>query len=143
MATPPIEPPPLPHAYPFLLIDRMVELVPGSRAVAVRNLACDDPLLDADGRLPPVLLAEALAQCAGVAVAGVQPGATGVLAAIERFRARPWVAAGDQLRISVRVVRVFGAMARVRGVIRAGGRLRAAGDVVLQIAPHVARGPTS
>ena len=61
---------PLPHAYPFLLLDRVVEMVPGVSAVAMKNLTRDDPLLDGDGCLPAVLLAEAMAQCAGMAVRG-------------------------------------------------------------------------
>jgi len=122
---------PLPHAYPFLLIDRIVEMVPGERAVAVKNLTLGDPLLDGDGVLPSVLLAEAMAQCAGLALG--PPTGRAVLASIDRFRSRPWVRAGDQLRVSARVVRSFGATVKVRAVVRVNGRLRAAGDVVLQL----------
>jgi 3-hydroxyacyl-[acyl-carrier-protein] dehydratase len=124
---------PLPHTYPFLLIDRIVESVPAQRAVAVKNLTRGDPLLDADGLLPSVLLVEAMAQCAGVAVLGGDRGRTAVLASINRFRTRSRVVAGDQLRVSANVLRSFGAMAKVRAVVRVDGRPRAACDVVLQI----------
>ena len=124
---------PLPHAYPFLLIDRIVEVVQGEHAVAVKNLTCGDPLLDADGSLPSVLLAEAMAQCAGVAALGAEPGGTAVLASIDRFRIGHSVGAGDQLRVSARVLRRLGAIARMRAVVRVNGRPRAACDVVLQL----------
>lgn len=124
---------PLPHTYPFLLLDRIVESVPAQRAVAVKNLTRGDPLLDADGLLPSVLLVEAMAQCAAVAALGADRGGTAVLASVNRFRTRRRVGAGDQLRVSANVLRSFGTMAKVRAVVRVNGRPRAACDVVLQI----------
>lgn len=128
---------PLPHAYPFLLLDRIVEIEPGVRAVATKNLTRGDPLLDDDGCVPPVLLAEAMAQCAGLAVLGVQASRTGVLARIDRFRTRAGIGAGDQLRVSMRVLRVFGATVKARGTVRVNGRVRAAGDLVVQLSGSV------
>jgi 3-hydroxyacyl-[acyl-carrier-protein] dehydratase len=125
---------PLPHRYPFLLLDRVVEIHPGISASAVKNLTRDDPLLDGDGFLAPVLLAEAMAQCAGLAVLGKEPGAGGVLARIDRFRSRGSIVAGDQLQVHVRVLRIFGATVKARGIVRVNGRIRAAGDLVLQLA---------
>lgn len=126
---------PLPHAYPFLLLDRVIEVEPGRHAVATKNLTRGDPLLDADGRLPAVLLAEAIAQCAGVALVGSGSAASALLARIDRFRAgrRP-VHAGHQLRVSVRIVRIFGATVKARGVVRLNGRIQAAGEIILQLA---------
>jgi 3-hydroxyacyl-[acyl-carrier-protein] dehydratase len=126
---------PLPHGYPFLLLDRVTEVRPGVSAEAIRNLARSDPLLDADGCLPKVLLAEAIAQCAGLAVLGLRPGSGGaVLARIDRFRtSRAVIAAGDQLRVQARIQRIFGATVKARGVVRVAGRLRAAAELVLQL----------
>ena len=125
---------PLPHAYPCLLLDRIVEVGTGRSARAVKNLAHDDPLLDAAGRLPPVLLAEAIAQAAGVAAIGLHDGVTCVLARIDRFRSRATIIhAGDRLEISVRVLKVFGTIVKARGVVRAGGRICAAAEVFLQL----------
>ncbi len=130
---------PLPHAYPFLLLDRVVEVRPGVGAAALRNLTHGDPLLDGDGVLPPVLLAEALAQCAGLAGLGTRPAAGAALARIDRFRvSRVGCRAGDQMHVSTRVVRIFGATVKAHGVVRVGGRIRAAGEVVLQLAERVA-----
>lgn len=124
---------PLPHAYPFLLLDRVVEIEPGRSAVALKNLTRGDPWLAPDGFLSPVLLAEMIAQCAGLAVLAAHPGLTAVLARIDRFRARAAPGAGDRLHVGVRVLRRFGSTAKVRGVIRINGRVHAAGDLVLHI----------
>jgi len=124
---------PLPHAYPFLLLDRVVEVRAGHSARAIKHLTPGDPLLDAAGILSPVLLAEALAETAGIAVLGSAGGRTALLARIERFRCRAPVRAGDRLEIEARVVKVFGAIAKARGVVRVDGRIGAAGEVFLQL----------
>jgi 3-hydroxyacyl-[acyl-carrier-protein] dehydratase len=130
---------PLPHGYPFLLLDRVVEAVPGVRAEALKNLTRNDPLLDTDGCLPRVLLAEVMAQCVGLALVGVRPGSGAVLARVDRFRSRPSVAimAGDQLRVRAQVVRIFGATVKARAVVRVNRRIAAAGELVLRLSSAV------
>jgi 3-hydroxyacyl-[acyl-carrier-protein] dehydratase len=124
----------LPHAYPFRLLDRTLMLEPGRWAVAIKNLTRDDPLVDADGVLLPVLLAEVMAQAAGLAVVE-SPGhaASGMLVHIDRFRCRPPVRAGDQLLVTVRVLRRFGANVKVRAAVTVAGRRRAACELVLHV----------
>jgi len=126
---------PLPHRFPFLLIDRVVEVRPRQGAVATRNVTWTEPLLDGRGCLPPALLAEAIAQTAGVAAVGDRPGTLAVLARIDRFRCSGVIRAGDRLQVSVHVVRIFGATVKARGVVRSNGRRCAAAEVVLQLVP--------
>jgi len=126
---------PLPHDYPFLLLDRVLSCDPGSRAVAVRNLAAGDPLLAPDGTIASPLLAEAMAQCAGVALAALRPGEMAVFARLDRFRCRRRVAIGSRLEIEARVVRIFGATVKVRCVVRADTRPCAAAEIILQFVP--------
>jgi len=121
----------LPHAFPFLLLDRVVDVRPGRSARAIKNLTPGDPLLDPTGALSPALLAEALAETAGIAALGPQ-GRGGVLARVERFRCRAPQRAGDRLEITVHVVKAFGAIVKARGVVRVDGRIRAAGEVFVQ-----------
>jgi 3-hydroxyacyl-[acyl-carrier-protein] dehydratase len=126
--------PALPHGYPFLLLDRIVELVPGVSALAVKNLTAGDPLLDAEGQLPAALLAEVIAQCVGLALLGIRPGGGAVLARIDRFRvSHRAIVAGDQLQVRARVLRVFGRTVKARGDVRVNCRIRAAGELVLQL----------
>jgi 3-hydroxyacyl-[acyl-carrier-protein] dehydratase len=126
---------PLPHAYPCLLLDRVRALQPGVSAIAVKALTRLDPLVDARGRLPAALVAEALAQCAGVAVLGTGgPSQHVTVAGIDRFRSRAGPAAGAELVVIVRVVKRFGSVAKVRGVLRVDGRICAAAELVLHLA---------
>lgn len=123
----------LPHAYPFRLLDRAVMLEPGRWAVGMRNLTRDDPLVDAEGALAPVLLAEAMAQTAGLAASDAsEPASPGVLAQIDRFRCSSAIVAGDHLLVAARVVRRFGATVKVRASVKVAGRFRAAAELVLQ-----------
>lgn len=127
---------PLPHAQPFLLLDRVIECDPGRRAVARRTLTAADPLLGDMGRLAAPLLAEAMAQCAGVALAALRPGEMAVFARLDRFRCKRRVLAGSCLEIEARVIRIFGATVKARSVVRVGGRPCAAGEIILQFVPH-------
>jgi 3-hydroxyacyl-[acyl-carrier-protein] dehydratase len=121
----------LPHRPPFLFLDRVVLLEPGRRAVASKAVSHDDPWVDGDGRWPGVLLAEVLAQVAGLAAAG-EARETAVVVKIDRFRCRRTPVAGDVLVATARVVRRFGASALVRGSLRAGGRRCAAAEIALR-----------
>jgi len=130
---------PLPHAYPFLLLDRIVSVHVGHHAEALKQLTREDPVLDGSGCLAPTLLAEVLAQCAGIAAAG-SAGGSGVLVKIDRFRARARIAGGHELRVRVDILKTLGTMLKARGTVRADGRLCAAGDLVLQVQHGVAKG---
>jgi 3-hydroxyacyl-[acyl-carrier-protein] dehydratase len=102
----------LPHRYPFLLLDRVVELEPGDRAVALTTIS-------ASHVFPQVLLVESVAQLAGIATIQ-QDGEGGFLAAIDRaeFSRAPLI--GDVLTVTVRVVKAFGRLFMVEGDVSCG-----------------------
>jgi len=102
----------LPHRYPFLLLDRVLELEPGVRAVAQTTVS-------ASRAFPQVLLVESVAQLAGIATIR-QDGEGGFLAAIDRaeFSRAPLV--GDVLNVTVRVVKAFGRLFMVEGEVSCG-----------------------
>jgi len=99
----------LPHRYPFLLLDRLIELEPGACAVAMTTVS-------ACRAFPQILLLEAVAQLAGIATIQ-QEGEGGFLAAIDRaeFGRAPLV--GDTLTITARVLKVFGRLFMVAGEV--------------------------
>lgn len=131
----------LPHAYPFRLLDRAVMLEPGRWALGMKNLTRDDPLVDAEGAFAPVLLAEAMAQTAGLAASDASEGMSpAVLAHIDRFRCHLPIVAGDRLLVAARVVRRFGATVKVRASVKVAGRFRAAAELVLHFPQAVQRG---
>ena len=121
----------LPHAFPFILVDRILMLEPDRWVVTVKNVTRNDPLVDASGNLPPALVAEVMAQSAGLAMTPPTAGGATVLARLDRFRCRPPLRSGDQLVVTVRVVRRLGSGAKVRISICVAGRYRAAGELVL------------
>jgi 3-hydroxyacyl-[acyl-carrier-protein] dehydratase len=118
----------LPHRPPFLLLDRVLACDAGSSAVAVKNLSAGDPWMQPGG-WPAVLLAEVMAQTAGLAAGGT--GAA-VVARLDRFRCHGRVLSGDRLIAAARVVRRFGATALVRALVRCNGRRCAAAEIVLR-----------
>jgi 3-hydroxymyristoyl/3-hydroxydecanoyl-(acyl carrier protein) dehydratase len=129
----------LPHVYPFRLLDRALMVEPGQWVVALKQVTHADRLAGPHGLMTPVLLAEMMAQASGLALGGGSAGAATpvVLAGVGRFRcppqARVAVSAGDQLLITVRVVRRFGSAVKTHASVRAGARRCAAAELVLQV----------
>jgi 3-hydroxyacyl-[acyl-carrier-protein] dehydratase len=112
----------LPHRYPFLLVDRVVELEPGKRAVAIKAVTANEPQFTGHfpGRpiMPGVLMVEALAQTAGIAVLTLEEyrGKIGLFAGIDECRFRRLVVPGDTLRLEVTVEKLRGMFGRVKAV---------------------------
>jgi 3-hydroxyacyl-[acyl-carrier-protein] dehydratase len=117
----------LPHRYPFLLGDRIVELEPGVRAVGIKSVSANEPQFTGHfpGRpiMPGVLMVEALAQTAGVAVLTLDAyrGKLGLFAGIDELRFRRLVQPGDQLRLEVTVEKLRGMFGRVQAVASVDG----------------------
>lgn len=103
----------LPHRFPFLLLDRVIELEPGARAVARATVS-------ASSVFPQVLLVEAVAQLAGIATIQ-QEGKGGFLAAIDRAEFGRLPVTGDVLTVTARVLKAFGRLFLVEGEVLCGG----------------------
>jgi beta-hydroxyacyl-ACP dehydratase FabZ len=102
----------LPHRYPFLLVDRVIELKINEKAVGVKNISVNEPLFQGHfpGRpiFPGVLILEALAQLGGIlAVRSIPGNAPPViyLTGIDKAKFRKPIIPGDQLRLQVTVVK--------------------------------------
>ncbi len=125
----------LPHRYPFLLVDRVVELEPGKRVVAIKNVTANEPQFTGHFPerpiMPGVLMVEALAQAGGVAVLSLPEnrGKLALFAAIDECRFRRTVVPGDTLRLEITVEklqRMFGkahAVASVDGEVAVEAQL--------------------
>ena len=108
----------------------MLELEPGRRVVALKNVSCNEPFFQGHwpGRpiMPGVLIVEAMAQAAGVLIAhGAEPGREALLASIDGVKLRRPVVPGDQLRLEVDGVRSKGRAVQVRAVARVDDRVAA------------------
>jgi len=119
----------LPHRYPFLLIDRVLEIDGFQRAVAIKNVSINEPYFQGHfpsaPLMPGVLQLEAMAQLAGVLLLRKleNTGKLAVLWSIDKVKLRGAVAPGDQLRIEVETVRAKDATAQVKGVGLVAGKV--------------------
>ena len=119
----------LPHRYPFLLVDRVVELEPGKRAVGMKMVTANEPQFTGHfpGRpiMPGVLMVEALAQTAGVAILTLAEyqGKLGLFAGIDDCRFRRMVVPGDQLTLTVDIEKLRGMFGRARVVATVDGEV--------------------
>ena len=123
----------LPHRYPFLLVDKIVELEPGERAVGLKSVSGNEPFFPGHfpGRpvMPGVLIVEALAQTGAVALLSASglEGKIAYFAGSDKCRFRRPVVPGDQLRLEVTLTRMRGRIGKGRQwLCRVGtGKLRA------------------
>lgn len=101
----------LPHAYPFLLVDRIVEYEPGKRVVGIKNVTINEPFFPGhfpgNPVMPGVLIIEAMAQTAGILAFKTHPEMHGKVffIGIDEARFRKPVTPGDQLRMVLEVVK--------------------------------------
>jgi 3-hydroxyacyl-[acyl-carrier-protein] dehydratase len=125
----------IPHRYPFLLVDRIVDLEPGKRGVGLKNVTANEWFFEGHfpGRkiMPGVLIVEALAQVAAVTLlyGRETEGKTPLFGGIERMRFRRPVVPGDQLQLEFVLERLRGPIGK--GNVRASveGELAAEGTI--------------
>lgn len=124
----------LPHRYPFLLIDRVVEVVPGKSIHAYKNVTINEPFFVGHFPhhpvMPGVLIMEALAQAAGILsfkTEGKKPSANDVFyfAGIDEARFKKPVMPGDQLHLHVEIERQMRGVWKFKGEARVDGQLAA------------------
>ena len=128
----------LPHAFPFRMIDRILEIEKGKKAVALKNVSIDEPYFlghfSNEPVMPGVLLLEAMAQTGGLAFESSfekEEEEIPVLARIEEFRLKKRVIPGDQLIIEAEVLHIFSNLAKVKVLAKVGEELVAEGTLVL------------
>jgi UDP-3-O-[3-hydroxymyristoyl] N-acetylglucosamine deacetylase / 3-hydroxyacyl-[acyl-carrier-protein] dehydratase len=122
----------LPHRYPFLLVDRVIELEPGRRATAVKNVTVNEPFFNGHWPglpiMPGVLIVEAIAQAAGILIAASikdRERLIALITSIDGVKLRRAVVPGDQLRLEVIGHRIKARTACVSGLAKVGDTLAA------------------
>ncbi len=132
----------LPHSFPFRMIDRILEIEPGKRAVALKNVSIDEPYLQGhfpkEPVMPGILILEALAQTGGIAFHssfGKEEETVPFLAAVDRFRLNKRVVPGDQIIMEAEIQHIFSNLAKVKVRAKVGEETVAEGVLVLAKTP--------
>lgn len=129
----------LPHRYPFLMVDRILEIEAGKKAVGLKNVTANEEFFNGHFPgypvMPGVLIVEALAQVGTVAMLAVEAnkGKLGFFAGIDEFRFRGQVKPGDTLILELEVTRLKGPIGKGRGTARVGDNIVAEGELMFAL----------
>ncbi len=131
----------IPHRYPFLLVDRIIDLVPGQRATGIKQVSASDPWFQGHfpGHpvMPGVLIVEALAQVGAVALLSLDDhrGNLGLLAGLDKARFRQPVVPGDTLMLECHLERIRRGVGVARGVASVGQEEVASAKITFALSP--------
>ncbi|MEO8287627.1 MAG: 3-hydroxyacyl-ACP dehydratase FabZ [Chloroflexota bacterium] len=129
----------LPHRYPFLLIDKIIEIEYGKRAVGIKNVTANEEFFQGHFPgfpvMPGVLMIEAIAQVGAVAVLGMpeNKGKLAVFAGVDDVRFKRQVVPGDTLRIEVTLTRLRGPIGQGEGVATVDGQVACKGSFMFAL----------
>ncbi|MCD6362246.1 MAG: 3-hydroxyacyl-ACP dehydratase FabZ [Armatimonadetes bacterium] len=129
----------LPHRYPFLLVDRILEVEPGKRAVGIKNVTANEPQFTGhwpgNPVMPGVLIIEAMAQVGGILLLTVaeNDGMLALFAGVDKARFRRQVLPGDQLRIEAEILRAKGRIGKARAVATVDGEVAAEAELMFAL----------
>jgi len=132
----------LPHRYPILLVDRIIEVIPRKRCVGVKNVSINEPHFQGHYPgipiMPGVLILEALAQCGAVillsdpALEGMIP----VIGGIDNVKFRRQVVPGDQLLLEIDLVKLKGTVGKIKAVASVEGQVAAEMEMIFKFLPR-------
>ena len=131
----------IPHRYPFLLVDRILEIETGKRAVGIKNVTINDPFFQGHfpqyAVMPGVLIVEALAQVGGVALGQMEEyrGRLAFFAGIDKVRFKRQVRPGDTLRLEVELAQVRRNIGTGSGIATVDGEVACKGEFMFAIGP--------
>ena len=130
----------LPHRYPFALVDKVIEHIPGEKAVAIKNITINEPQFQGHfperPLMPGVLIVESMAQVGGLIVTQMPelPKGLFVFAGINNVKFRRPVVPGDQLVITCHLISIkrqrFG---KVKGEVHVEGKLVCSGELMFSL----------
>lgn len=131
----------LPHRYPFILVDRILEMEPNKRVVGLKNVTINEPFFQghfpSSPIMPGVLILEAMAQAAGVlAIASLAKGSEGALMyfmGLDQVKFRKMVVPGDQLILDLHVLKKRAKIMKLEGVAKVDGQVVAEAQLMATI----------
>ncbi|MFC1895198.1 3-hydroxyacyl-ACP dehydratase FabZ [Thermodesulfobacteriota bacterium] len=128
----------LPHRYPFVLVDRILELTPGQKVVGLKNVTINEPFFQGHFPgmpvMPGVLIIESMAQTGGVLVFSGLPedlhGSLIYFTGIDKVRFRKTVVPGDQLMLEVTLLRQRARVVKISGTATVDGSVAAEAELM-------------
>lgn len=130
----------IPHRYPFLLVDRIIEIEYGARAVGIKNVTINEPFFQGHFPdypvMPGVLIVEALAQVGAVSLLGTEEhrGKMAFFAGIDGVRFKRQVRPGDTLRLEVELGRMRRGVGSGKAIATVDGELAVRGELMFAVA---------
>ena len=125
----------IPHRYPFLLVDKVIEVEAGKRVVAIKNVTINEPFFQGHFPgypvMPGVLILEALAQASGIAVAleDANKGKLGLFAGVESMKFKRQVVPGDVLKLESEILVEKMGVIKAKVVASVDGQIAAHGEI--------------
>lgn len=129
----------IPHRYPFLLVDKIIELDAGKKAIGIKNVTINEPFFQGHFPgypvMPGVLIVEALAQVGAVAMLSVEEnkGKLAFFTGIDNFRFKREVKPGDTLKLAVEIIRIKGPMGKGKAIAYVNDSIVAQGEIMFAI----------
>jgi 3-hydroxyacyl-[acyl-carrier-protein] dehydratase len=131
----------LPHRFPFLLVDRIIELEVGKRAVGIKNVTINEHFFQGHFPqypvMPGVLIVEALAQTGGIALGSMDEyrGRIAFFAGIDNVRFKRQVKPGDTLRLEVELTQLRRSIGTASALATVDGEVACKGDIMFALGP--------
>lgn len=129
----------IPHRYPFLLVDKILEVEEGKRAVGIKNVTANEPFFNGHFPdypvMPGVLVVEALAQVGAVAILKMEAnrGRLAFFAGIDNCRIKRQVKPGDQIRLEVEMTRVRGSFGKGKAIATVDGEIAVETEIMFAL----------
>jgi 3-hydroxyacyl-[acyl-carrier-protein] dehydratase len=129
----------IPHRYPFLLVDKIIEIDPGKKAVGIKNVTANEPFFQGHFPdypvMPGVLIVEALAQtgCTAILMQEENKGKLALFTGIENMKFRKQVFPGDTLRLEAEVIAFKMGMGKAKVIATVDGQTAAEGVIKFAI----------
>lgn len=129
----------IPHKYPFLLVDKVIEIEEGKRAVGIKNVTANEPFFQGhfpgNPIMPGVLIVEALAQVGCVVMLSLEEnkGKLGVFTGINDFRFRRQVIPGDVLKLEAEMIAIKRSIGKAKVTAYVEDKVAAEGEIMFAL----------